>query len=198
MVRRRHHEEREIDLAALVDVLSNMLFFLLATVTFLQLKTLNAAVPALSTGPVSTGKGIDVSFEVRRSGFVVKASGEPKDPSVTFTPIDERIPRKADGRLDTETLSKRLWEVKKVAPELKNILIFPEQHITFDEIVAAMDASREMPSLLDPTKKVPLFSRPVLSELTSDDEPLPETPTDAAPSTPAPSSPSSPPGEVPP
>ena len=42
MVRRRKLEEKEPDLAALVDVLANMLFFLLATVTFLQLKTLNA------------------------------------------------------------------------------------------------------------------------------------------------------------
>lgn len=186
MVRRRAHEEKEIDLAALVDVLANMLFFLLATVTFLQLKTLNAAVPALTTGPVSTGKGIDVSFEVRRSGFVVKASGEPKDPSVIFTPIDDRIPRKADGTLDTDALSRKLWEVKKVAPELKNVLIFPEKHITFDEVIAAMDASREMPSPSDPTKKVPLFSRPVLSELTGDDELMPETPADVVSSPPAP------------
>lgn len=175
MVRRRHHEESEVDLAALVDVLANMLFFLLATVTFLQLKTLNAAVPALSTGEVSTGKGVDVSFEVRRSGFIVKASGEPADKNVAFTPVDERIPRKSDGTLDTEALGKKLWEIKKVAPEVKNIMIFPEQGILFEEIVQAMDASREMPSSTDPSKKVPLFSRPVLSELVTEDEPVSAT-----------------------
>jgi len=173
MVRRRHHEETEVDLAALVDVLANMLFFLLATVTFLQLKTLNAAVPALSTGAVSTGKGVDVSFELRRSGFVVKASGEPADKNVAFAPVDERIPRRGDGTLDTDALSRKLWEIKKVAPEVKNIMIFPEQGIPFEEVVQAMDASREMPSASDPSKKVPLFSRPVLSELITEDEPVP-------------------------
>jgi hypothetical protein len=35
-----------------------------------------------------------------------------------------------------------------------------------------MDASREMPSMTDPKKKVPLFSRPVLSELITEDEPV--------------------------
>jgi biopolymer transport protein ExbD len=193
MVRRTPHEEKEVDLAALVDVLANMLFFLLATVTFLQLKTLNAAVPALSTGAVSTGKGVDVSFEVRRSGFIVKASGEPADKSVTFTPVDERIPRRSDGTLDTEALSRKLWEIKKVAPEVKNIMIFPEQGIVFEEIVQAMDASREMPSATDPSKKVPLFSRPVLSELITEDEPVPAdgatAPTDPAAPAPSPETP---------
>ena len=60
-MRRKRHEEKEVDLAALVDILSNMLFFLLTTVSFLQLKTLNASVPALSTGPVSTGRAVDVT-----------------------------------------------------------------------------------------------------------------------------------------
>ncbi len=181
MVRRREHEEGEVDLAALVDVLANMLFFLLATVTFLQLKTLNAAVPALSTGEVSTGKAVDVSVEVRRSGFVLKASGEPADKNAVFTPVDERFPRKEDGTLDTVNLSKKLWEIKKVAPEVKNIMIFPEQGILFEEVVRTMDATRDFPSASDPNKRVPLFSRPVLSELIEEDEPAAPTPEAPAP-----------------
>jgi len=180
MVRRRAHEEGEVDLAALVDVLANMLFFLLATVVFIQLKTLNAAVPALSTGAVSTGKGVDVSLEVRAVGFVVKASGEPQDKRVTFTPVDKVIPRRPDGQLDRAALSKELLEIKKVAPEVKNIMIFPAPGILFDEIVQAMDASREAPSATDPNKKLQMFTRPVLSELVGDDELPGETPPDGA------------------
>jgi biopolymer transport protein ExbD len=170
MSRRRAHHEAEVDLAALVDVLANMLFFLLATVTLLQLKTLNASVPALSTGAVSTGKAVDVSVEVRADGFLLKASGEPADKNAVFTPVDKTIPRSSDGQLDTKTLSQELWAIKKVAPETKNIMIFPEQGILFDEIVKTMDASREVPSVLDPKKKIPMFSRPALSELVTDDD----------------------------
>ncbi len=180
MPRRREHEEKEVDLAALVDVLANMLFFLLATVVFLQLKTLNAAVPALSTGAVSTGKGVDVSLEVRAVGFVVKASGEPQTKNPAWQPVDKVIPRKSDGRLDMASLSNELFEIKKFAPEVKNIMIFPAPGIVFDEIVQAMDASREVPSKSDPNKKVPLFTRPILSELVGDDAP-PEAPGDAPP-----------------
>jgi biopolymer transport protein ExbD len=163
-IRRRPHVERELDLAALVDIFSNMLFFLLATVSFLQLKTLNAAVPVLSSGEVSTGKSIDVSVEVTAAGFVLKAQGSSPDPNITFTPIDLPIARK-DGKLDVKELTKQLWEIKKLASETKNILIFPEAGTAFEDIVATMDASRDMPSLVDPRKKVPLFPRPVLSEL---------------------------------
>jgi biopolymer transport protein ExbD len=162
---RRQHEDREVDLAALVDVLSNMLFFLLATVTFLQLKTLNAAVPALSKGEVSTGKAVDVSLEIRAAGYALKASGDPADGKLPPLAVAKDLPRQGDGHLDTKALTRELWEIKKVAPEVKNILIFPEQGILFDEIVQTMDASRDMPSSGDPKKRVPLFTRPVLSEL---------------------------------
>lgn len=170
MVRRRDIEgDKEVDLAALVDVLANMLFFLLATVTFLQLKTLNAAVPALSTSdsPPSEEKIVNVSVEVRRSGYVLKASGEL--PSGPFEEVDERIPRSGD-KLDTKGLTKRLWEIKKVATDTKNITILPEQGIDFEDIVRTMDATREMPSILDSNKRVPLFTRPVLSDLSDEAE----------------------------
>lgn len=167
---RKRHEEKEVDLAALVDVLSNMLFFLLATVSFLQLKTLNAAVPALSNGPVSTGKAVDVSVEIRPSGFVLKATGQPSDPTVKFTPVDLPIPRRGDGSLDDKKLTQELWKIKKQAPETKTILLFPEQGTPFEDIVKTMDASRDMQSIVDPKKKVPLFTRPVLSELVVGDE----------------------------
>jgi biopolymer transport protein ExbD len=177
MRRSRHrHEDREVDLAALVDVLANMLFFLLATVTFLQLKTLNAAVPALSKGDVSTGKAVDVTVEIRGAGYALKASGEPADKKQAALAIQKELPRKSDGQLDTKSLTRELWDIKKLAPEVKNIMIFPEQGIVFDEIVQTMDASRDMPSLLDPRKRVPLFTRPVLSELVVDDEPPRELP----------------------
>ncbi len=170
MSRRRKHDESELDLAALVDVLANMLFFLLATVTLLQLKTLNASVPALSTGEVSTGKAVDVSVEVRADGYHLKASGEPADKNARLAPVDKVLPRIAGNVLDTKALSQELWQIKKVAPEVKAIMIFPEQGTLFDEIVQTMDASREVPSVLDPRKKIPMFSRPVLSELVSDDD----------------------------
>jgi len=181
MRRRKIEGDKEVDLAALVDILGNMLFFLLATVSFLQLKTLNAAVPALTAGPPSTGKAVDVSVEVKAAGYVLKATGEPQSPNPAWKPVSVEIPRINDAAactavkatppcLDSKRLTKELWEIKKIAPETKNIMIFPEQTLQFQDIVQTMDASREMPSILDPNKKVPLFTRPVLSELVEGNE----------------------------
>ena len=168
MVRRRKLEEKEPDLAALVDVLANMLFFLLATVTFLQLKTLNAAVPTLTTGAVSTEKAVNVSVEIHPAGYVLKASGDAADQSVGAVNVMKEIARRGDGHLDTKGLTSELWDIKKKTPETKDIMIFPEQGTPFDEIVQTMDASRGMTSILDSKKKVPLVTRPVLSELVGD------------------------------
>lgn len=179
MVRRRQEGDTELNLSALIDIFSNMLFFLMTTVTFLTLKTLNAAVPALSTSSdVDTNKGVNVSIEITADGYTVQASGQPADVSQDELKVKEEIPRSTSllegggPKLDTKKLTEELWEIKKRAPEVKNIMIFPAPDIPFDEVVITMDASREMPSIIDPRKRVPLFTRPVLSELIKKDEDL--------------------------
>jgi hypothetical protein len=147
-----------------------MLFFLMTTVTFLSLKTLNASVPALSKGDVSTDDGVNVSLNIKPDGYQLQASGQPADASQKALSIDMQIPRvkgimDPQPMLDTTKLTKELWEIKKVAPEVKNIMIFPAPDTPFEEVIASMDASREMPSIINPRKRVPLFTRPVLSEL---------------------------------
>jgi biopolymer transport protein ExbD len=164
MRRRKKHDEKEVDLAALVDIMASLIFFLMATVTFLTLRTVNASVPAMSSGKVDTGKSVDVSLEVTSAGFVLKATGESPDKSIGKVNVEERIARGMDGKLDGKALTKQLWEIKKKAPEQKNIIIIPEDAIPFEDIVVAMDASRDMPSIVDKRKRVPLFPRPVLSE----------------------------------
>src|SRR5215212_918730 len=106
MPKRREIEgEKEVDLAALVDILGNMLFFLLATVSFLQLKTLNASVPALSSGPVTTGKSVDVTIEVKQTGYSLKVTGEAADPSVGKVELQRDIPRITDAKTCTDRKS---------------------------------------------------------------------------------------------
>jgi biopolymer transport protein ExbD len=170
MPRRREIEgEKEVDLAALVDVMSNMLFFLLATVSFLQLKTLNAAVPIASNAAVSTGKSVDVSVSITDTGYILDAHGESSDTKVGRVDVHQEIPRVGKD-LNAKELTKQLWEVKKKAPENKNIIIQAELTIPFQDVITTMDASREMPSIVDPKKKVPLFSRPVLSRAVTDED----------------------------
>jgi biopolymer transport protein ExbD len=171
MRRRKIEGDKEVDLAALVDILANMLFFLLATVSFLQLKTLNASVPALSDKTeVVSDKAVNVTIEIKSTGHVLKVTGQPADKTQKALTIQKDIARLSDGSLDTKSLTKELWEVKKISPETKNVMIFPEQTMPFEDIVRTMDAAREMPSIIDPKKKVPLFPRPVLSELVTGNE----------------------------
>lgn len=166
-IRRRTAEEVELNLAALIDIFSIMLFFLMTTVTFLTLKTLNASVPAAAKKgeSVDTKDGVNVSVEIKTEGYVLKASGQPADGRRDRLNIDQTFARKSDGTLPTKKLTEELWEIKKVASEVKTIMIFPEDGTRFQDVVSTMDASRDMPSIIDPKKRVQLFPRPVLSEL---------------------------------
>lgn len=173
--RRAIEGEKEVDLAALVDIFSNMLFFLLATVSFLQLKTLNAAVPIASSAAVSTGKGVDVALAITDKGYVVDAHGT----GVTGEKVDihQELPR-LNGALEPLKLTEVLATVRKVTPlDNKAIIIQAESLIPFQEIVLSMDASRDMPSKINPKTKVPLFTRPVLSRAVTDaDLQVPDAP----------------------
>lgn len=167
MKRRKMVATEELNLAPLIDILSNMLFFLMTTVSFLTLKTLNASVPAMAKPgeKVDTLDQVNVSVEVLPEGFVLKASGQPDDKSARRLELSKTIPRRSSGELDAKELTEELWEVKKVASSQKTVMIFPADGILFQDIVATMDATRDMASLVDPTKRVLLFPRPVLSEL---------------------------------
>jgi len=165
MKRRASNIDTELNLSSMIDIMSIMLFFLMTTVTFMTLKTLNTSVPASSSGAVSTTDGVNVSVEVLADKLVMKASGQPEDKSVARLDKTLEIPLKADASYDYEMLTAELWKVKEVAPEAKNIMIFPADGIVFQHIVSTMDAVREKKSTLDPNKVVPMFTRPVLSEL---------------------------------
>ena len=105
-----------------------------------------------------------VSVEITPEGYRLKASGQPQNTNEKRMAIDERIPRKGED-LAAKKLTARLWEIKKKAPEVRTVMIFPEDGTLFQDIILTMDHSREMPSILDKKKTVPLFTRPVLSEL---------------------------------
>jgi biopolymer transport protein ExbD len=167
MIRRKTIEESELNLAPLIDIFANMLFFLMTTVSFLTLKTLNASVPAMAKPgeKVDTLDQVNVSVEVLAEGYVLKASGQPDDKSARRLELSKTIPRRSSGQLDAKELTDELWEVKKVASSQKTVMIFPGDGIAFQDVVVTMDATRDMPSLVDPKKRVLLFPRPVLSEL---------------------------------
>lgn len=167
MMRRKKIDDVELNLAPLIDIFANMLFFLMTTVSFLTLKTLNASVPAMAKPgeKVDTLDQVNVSVEVLPEGFVLKASGQPDDKSARRLELSKTIARRSNGQLDVDELTDELWEVKKVASSQKVVMIFPAANIPFQDVVATMDATRDMASLVDPKKRVLLFPRPVLSEL---------------------------------
>ena len=147
MTKKAMAETKEVDLAALVDIMGNMLFFLLATVVFVQLHTVNASIPTVGT----PGDGVSVNVEIKADGYVVKTYGLEQN-------VDATLPR------DTQKLTKQLWAIKQLSLATKSITITPDDEITTQEILATIDAAREMPSISDPKRKVPLFTKPALAD----------------------------------
>ena len=119
------------------------------------------------------GNGADEEAELMRlldiltineTGYKLQANGPVEDPEAPELAIDKDIPKKGDN-YDTEALTAELWEIKRKASQHKNIMIFPAADIPVEHVINTMDATREMPSIINRNKRVPLFTRPVLSEI---------------------------------
>ena len=118
---------------------------------------------------MSTKDGVNVAVEIREDGFVLTASGSPEDKKEAPLAVNQTIPLLAqpeDGlQHDIDQLSRALWDIKKKAPEVKNIMINPGPGTPFHIVIATMDATRERRSDVDKSRSIPLFTRPVLTEL---------------------------------
>ncbi|HVO31687.1 MAG TPA: biopolymer transporter ExbD, partial [bacterium] len=148
----------ELNLTALMDILSNILFFLLASFGAAVISVVSASVPVASTGDSDVAKTTDevnMTVNIRRDGFHVTAGSETLDPSVLGTmKID--IPRTAHkpkespkallNELDFDKLTAHLAMVKSKYPKSETVILVPEPAIQYDEVVGAMDAARELAS----------------------------------------------------
>lgn len=146
----------DLNLTALMDILSNILFFLLASFGAAVISVVSASVPVTSTDEsdgAKTDDAVTMTVAINASGYRVTGSSEtlsdeqleglkltlprtnhlPKDP-----PKGSRL-----NELDFPKLTEALFRVKRAYPKSESVIIVPEPTILYDEVVQTMDACRE-------------------------------------------------------
>jgi biopolymer transport protein ExbD len=145
----------ELNLTALMDILSNILFFLLASFGAAVISVVSASVPVASTGDSDVAKTTDevnMTVNIKREGFHVTAGSETIDPAelagmkldiprTNHKPKDS--PKALLNELDFEKLTEQLHRVKTKYPKSETVILVPEPSIQYEEVVGAMDAARE-------------------------------------------------------
>ncbi|HVU53184.1 MAG TPA: biopolymer transporter ExbD [Polyangia bacterium] len=134
-------EAGELNLVPYMDIVTNIIIFLLASVVNqVSLANINAALPSISAGG-GAGENdqpekppLNLTVSVGASGFTVAASGG-------VLPI---VPKLPNGQYDYKTLTTKLKEIKSApdnAEETK-ATFNADANVPYDIVVATLDAMR--------------------------------------------------------
>ena len=133
-------ENTEINLVPYLDIVTNIIIFLLASVAYnVEFANVNVTLPTISQGGAGESEPekppLNLTVTAGSSGFIIGASGG-------FLPV---IPKLASGKYDYKTLNEKLMEFKAIpenAGETKATFNADAQ-ISYDIVVETLDAMRE-------------------------------------------------------
>jgi biopolymer transport protein ExbD len=135
-------EAGELNLVPYMDIVTNIIIFLLASVVNqVSLANINVTVPSISSGGGGGDENepppkppLNLTVSVGASGFTIAASGG-------VLPIVAKLP---NGRYDYKTLTAKLKEIKSApdnAAETK-ANFSADANVPYDIVVATLDAMR--------------------------------------------------------
>ena len=168
----------DLNLTALMDILSNILFFLLASFGAAVISVVSASVPVSSideSDGAKTDDAVTMTVAISQAGYRITASSETL-PEEQLEQIKLTLPRTNHlpkdppegstlNELDFPKLTEALYRVKNAYPKSESVIIVPSPDILYDEVVQTMDACRERVEK-DPhgkTRKDLLFGKVVVS-----------------------------------
>lgn len=133
----------DLNLTALMDILSNLLFFLLASFGATIIMNINASVPVQSTDKsdvAQTRQAVTLSVMVKKSSYEISASGTAQTADELLA-LKRDIPSQGDAP-DYATFHGYLLEVKQRYPRSDTLILIPEG-IRYELLIKTMDAARE-------------------------------------------------------
>lgn len=159
------------DLTALLDVLSSVVFFLLASLSAVVVAGVPVLTPAAKT-PLSEPAGdkskVEVTVRLKASGETevrVASSTVRPEELAPFLRTIAPVPRKG-GEVDAHQLGEHLASIRSKFPGSKAATIVPDDDAAYETLIAAMDACRERKRTIGGrTVFEPLFPHLVVSAL---------------------------------
>ncbi len=148
-IREDHEDEEmengELNLVPYLDIVTNVIMFLMMTTTFAAaLADINVSAPTVGAGgpgPADQVKqDLNLTLQISDKGFTIAASG-----AVLYeNDVPGRVPTipKKGGDYDYAALTRKMGDIKKQFEDETKVIINANPDITYEVVVAAMDAAR--------------------------------------------------------
>ena len=148
------------NLVPIMNLVTILIPFLLLTVTFVHLAVVDSSLPAISVSP-SPHPTLGLTVAITDRGYVVAGRsailGEEATPLADLGEAGERQPtlaRLPDGSYPTGELTELLVRVKSEHPDEQNVVLMPENQVSYDVIIQTMDATRDHHPAGAPTREL--------------------------------------------
>jgi biopolymer transport protein ExbD len=164
---REHGEEMaeeggELNLIPYLDIVTNVIMFMLATTTFaaalgdinVSSPTTTNAVASVDTPPPEPKNELNLTVSISDKGFTIAASGAVLYQGFSFDAagnlvqpanmVIPTIPKKSNGEFDFDLLNSKMMEIKKAptaAGETK-VIVNANPNIIYETVVQVLDACR--------------------------------------------------------
>lgn len=151
-------EVGELNFTPYLDILMNLIIFMLLSVTGLATHGMIRAEAAGGATPGEAPLTVSLTVLITPAGYVVEERRAPAGNSVEAEPLTRvDIARQADGALDTEALVHRLDAVQDEwaplvrsglvpAAATRRLVLRPVGDVPLEALVATMDAARRSPA----------------------------------------------------
>lgn len=147
-------EAGELNLVPYLDIVMNIIMFLLATVTFqASLANINITLPtaAMATpAPAAPKPELNLTVAISERGFTIATSGAVLYRGFSLTPqgvvqTTRELPTLplVGGQLDTDGLSRALGQIKDGFPDEERVILTASPQTPYEMVVKTMDAMRD-------------------------------------------------------
>ncbi|MEZ4845434.1 MAG: biopolymer transporter ExbD [Bdellovibrionota bacterium] len=149
---RRHrlgHVGQELNLVPYLDIMVNLVLFMLVTITsFLSFTILNASIPQIAPDSAQ----VEEKMKKEELLLVVRVlkDGYRVDPSVQGgAAIEKRTLPKKEDKYDVESLREFMVGLKNRFKDENKVLIVADPNINYESIIVTMDSVRETEPALE-------------------------------------------------
>ncbi len=142
-------ESGELNVVPYLDIIMNVMMFMLAAVSIVFVATVDAKAAAVP-GPLAsdTSRGLRLTALITRDGVALTTSAGHIAPGCESVGAGVTIPRR-DGAHDYAKLTDCARRIKASRPDLQDetqVTVTASPDVSYDEVISAMDALRSDPT----------------------------------------------------
>jgi biopolymer transport protein ExbD len=133
---RSQSQDFELNLASIIDCMTVLITFLLASTAFISIGIMDAGVAAAGTAATdSTPPPVNLSLELGRDhGMTVKVSGKQSSSQTVSA---------KDGQWNADDLTQRLAQIHQQWPTVNAITLSAENTVEYNDVIKIMDTTRK-------------------------------------------------------